>query len=93
MPFNLTRRDAVPTFPRPHVPDQALPAPGVRWTPARKAQLIAAIEQERITLEEACRRYALSVEEFQAWARARDAHGVPGLRTTRVQIYRMTAGR
>jgi hypothetical protein len=30
----------------------------------------------------------LSVEEFLAWQRAIDTHGVPGLRVTRLQIYR-----
>ena len=41
-----------------------------------------------LTLEEACRRYTLSVEEFLAWQRAIERHGVPGLRATRVQQYR-----
>ncbi len=70
-----------------------LPAPGVRWTPGRKTQLVAAVEGGVITLEEACRRYALSLEEFRSWQEAIEAHGVPGLRTTRTQIHRMTAGR
>jgi Protein of unknown function (DUF1153) len=43
-----------------------------------------------LTLEEACRRYQLSVEEFHAWQKAIDAHGVAGLRVTRLQIYRDT---
>jgi hypothetical protein len=30
----------------------------------------------------------LSVEEFAAWQRAIEAHGVAGLRVTRLQIYR-----
>jgi hypothetical protein len=41
-----------------------------------------------ISLEEVCRRYELTVEEFLAWERAIDTHGVPGLRVTRLQIYR-----
>jgi hypothetical protein len=41
-----------------------------------------------ISLEEVCRRYELSVEEFLAWQRAIDTHRVPGLRVTRLQIYR-----
>ncbi|HVB16920.1 MAG TPA: DUF1153 domain-containing protein, partial [Stellaceae bacterium] len=43
-----------------------------------------------ISLQEACRRYNLSVEEFLAWQRAIERHGVPGLRVTRLQIYRDT---
>jgi len=30
----------------------------------------------------------LSVEEFRAWQRAIESHGVAGLRVTRLQIYR-----
>jgi hypothetical protein len=41
-----------------------------------------------IDLEEACRRYELSEEEFHAWERGIAAYGVPGLRATRLQIYR-----
>ena len=33
-----------------------------------------------ITLEEACRRYRLSEEEFLAWQHAFEAYGLPGLR-------------
>jgi hypothetical protein len=43
-----------------------------------------------ISLQEACRRSKLSVEEFLAWQRAIDRYGVPGLRVTRLQIYRDT---
>ena len=41
-----------------------------------------------ITLEEACRRYELSEEEFLAWQRVFEVHGLPELRTTRIQSYR-----
>ena len=43
-----------------------------------------------ISLQEACRRYRLSVEEFLAWQRAIERYGIPGLRATRLQIYRDT---
>jgi len=43
-----------------------------------------------LSLQEACRRYNLSVEEFLAWQRSIDRYGVPGLRVTRLQIYRDT---
>jgi hypothetical protein len=39
-------------------------------------------------MEEACRRYHLSEEEFLAWERGIEAYGVAGLRITRLQIYR-----
>jgi len=41
-----------------------------------------------ISLEEACCRYLLSEEEFRAWERDIEVHGVAGLRSTRLQIYR-----
>jgi hypothetical protein len=43
-----------------------------------------------LSLDEARRRYMLSLEEFAAWERAIDRHGVHGLRVTRIQIYRDT---
>ncbi len=46
--------------------------------------------QRVIDLEEVCRRYNISAEEFLAWERAIERHGVPGLRVTRLQIYRDT---
>jgi hypothetical protein len=41
-----------------------------------------------ITVEEACRRYQLSEEEFLAWQRALEAHGLRGLSVTRIHFYR-----
>jgi len=49
------------------------------------------VQGGKITLEEACRRYGLTEEEFRAWQRAYDAHGLPGLRATRLQQYRTPA--
>jgi hypothetical protein len=45
----------------------------------RKALIVAAVRSGRITLEEACRRYALSIEEFVLWQRAVESGGVAGL--------------
>ena len=59
-----------------------------RWVPRRRAVIVNAVRTGVISLEEVCRRYELSVEEFLAWQRAIDTHGVPGLRVTRLQIYR-----
>jgi len=42
-------------------------------------------------LEEACRRYDLSVEEFMSWQRLIASHGIRGLRATRLQDYRAPA--
>jgi Protein of unknown function (DUF1153) len=68
-----------------------LPPPDTkRWVARRKAVVVNAVRSGAITLEEACRRYELSVEEFHAWQRAIETHGVAGLRVTRLQIYRDT---
>jgi hypothetical protein len=64
------------------------PADTRRWVVRRKAAVVAAVEAGKITLEEALRRYQLTEEEFRAWQRAYDAHGLPGLRATRLQQYR-----
>ena len=64
------------------------PADTRRWVVRRKAAVVAAVQGGRITLEEACRRYNLSEEEFRAWRRAFETHGMPGLRATRLQQYR-----
>jgi hypothetical protein len=69
--------------------DFDLPPPDTkRWVTRRKAVIVNAVRTGVISLEEVCRRYELSVEEFLAWQRAIDTHGVPGLRVTRLQIYR-----
>jgi hypothetical protein len=52
-----------------------------------------AVRVGMISLQEACLRYDLSVEEFLAWQRAVERHGIPGLRATRLQIYRGTKKR
>jgi transposase-like protein len=59
-----------------------------RWVVRRKAAVVAAVQAGKITMEEACRRYQLTEEEFRAWQRAYDTHGLPGLRATRLQQYR-----
>ena len=66
-----------------------LPPPETkRWVARRKSVVVNAVRAGVISLEEVCRRYELSVEEFLAWQTAIDTHGVPGLRVTRLQIYR-----
>ena len=68
-----------------------LPPPDTkRWVARRKAVVVDAVRNGAISLDEACRRYELSVEEFRAWQQAIDSHGVAGLRVTRLQIYRDT---
>jgi hypothetical protein len=49
---------------------------------------VTAVRTGVLSLDEACRRYNLSVEEFQAWEEALAKHGLGGLRTTRIRTYR-----
>ncbi len=66
-----------------------LPAPGMqRWVVRRKAQVVAAVRGGLLSMEEACSRYMLTVDEFLSWQSSIDQHGLPGLRTTRIQQYR-----
>ena len=75
----------------PEDPALDLPSPNTRrWVVRRKAVVVAAVRNGTLSLQEACRRYNLSVEEFLAWQRSIDRYGVPGLRVTRLQIYRDT---
>ena len=59
-----------------------------RWVIRRKAEVVAAFRGGLLSLEEACTRYTLTVEEFLAWQYSIDRHGLAGLRTTRIQQYR-----
>ena len=67
-----------------------LPGVGQRWTVRRKATIVEAVRGGWVPIDEACVLYSISVDEFIAWERDLDRYGVPGLRTTRYQIYRDT---
>ncbi len=68
----------------------ALPPPNTkRWVIRRKAAVVTAVRAGILSLEEACQRYHLSVEEFLSWQRLIDRHGMRGLRATRLQDYRL----
>ena len=64
------------------------PADTRRWVPRRKAEVVVAVRSGAISLEDACRLYHLTEEEFRAWDQGFEVHGVAGLRSTRLQIYR-----
>jgi hypothetical protein len=66
-----------------------LPPPGTRrWAVGRKAEVVAAVQGGLLSLDEACTRYRLTVDEFLSWQDSISRHGVSGLRTTRIQQYR-----
>jgi hypothetical protein len=67
----------------------SLPPPSTsRWVVRRKAEVVAAVNGGLLTVDEACARYTLSLEEFASWQRAVDRSGMPGLRVTRIQHYK-----
>lgn len=76
----MTRRpQARPTAriePLPTLP----PAGTRRWVARRKAQVVEAVMSNMLRLDEALRRYELSIEEFSAWKRRFYRSGVDGLR-------------
>ena len=59
-----------------------------RWVIRRKAEVVAAVAGGLLSVDEACARYSLSLEEFTSWQRAVDRSGMPGLRVTRIKHYR-----
>jgi hypothetical protein len=68
---------------------ESLPPPDTRrWVVRRKAEVIAAIRGGLLTAAEACARYRLSPEELELWQESIDRAGVPGLRVTRIQLYK-----
>lgn len=70
------------------VEDGLPPVNTTRWVARRKAEVLAAIADGRLTRAAACARYNISEAELRLWERAVECAGVPGLRVTRVQIYR-----
>jgi hypothetical protein len=67
----------------------SLPPPSTtRWVVRRKAEVVSAVNGGLLSVDEACERYGLSLEEFASWQRAVDRSGMPGLRVTRIQHYK-----
>lgn len=66
-----------------------LPPPDTkRWVARRKAEVVSAVRAGLLSLQDACRRYSLSEDEYRTWEKLLDDHGVRGLHTTRTQMYR-----
>jgi hypothetical protein len=58
-----------------------LPKPDTRrWVARRKAEVVAAVQGGLITLEDACDRYRLTVEEYLSWRHAISEYGLVGLK-------------
>ena len=68
-----------------------LPPPDLkRWVSRRKAEVVLAVEGGLLTLDEACRRYKLTVEEFLSWEHSLEHYGLNGLKISHAQQYRHT---
>ncbi len=66
-----------------------LPASNTRrWVVQRKAQVVVAVRGGLLSLEDACSRYRLTMDEFLNWQKSIDCHGLAGLQTTKTQAYR-----
>jgi hypothetical protein len=63
------------------IPIPTLPPAGTRrWVARRKAQVVDAVLSGMLKLDEALKRYELSIEEFSLWKRRFYRSGVDGLR-------------
>mgnify|MGYP003579609774 CR=1 FL=1 len=49
-----------------------------RWVIRRKAEIVLAVGGGLLSLDEACTRYHLTVEEFSSWQRATEKRGLLG---------------
>jgi CheY-like chemotaxis protein len=78
--------DAALTFSRLPPPDTS------RWVARRKAEVVDAIRAGRLSIEEACRRYRLTVEELAGWQRAFFRYGLAGLKVSRHRIEQARTG-
>src|SRR3546814_15609002 len=68
--------------------DSLPPRDTTRWVVRRKAEVVAAVSGGLLSVDAACERYGLTLEELASWQRAVERSGMPGLRVTRVQQYR-----
>jgi hypothetical protein len=58
------------------------PANTSRWVMRRKAEVVLAVEGGLLSIEGACSRYGLTLDEFSRWKSALARHGLRGLRAT-----------
>ncbi len=68
------------------------PSETVRWVASRKIMVLAAIDAGSLSIEEACLRYRLSIEEIASWSRLTELHGSDGLKISRLGEYRKGEG-
>lgn len=72
-----------------HLTLNDLPQPSTdRWVARRKAEVVAAVNGGLLTIDDACARYSLTLEELLSWQRAVERNGLAALRITKRQHYR-----
>jgi hypothetical protein len=54
----------------------------IRWVPRRKAEVVAAVTGGLLTVDDACERFGLTLEEYTSWERGVRQKGLRGLRAT-----------
>lgn len=59
-----------------------------RWTPTRKAAVVAEIAAGKLTFNQAVEFYDLGADELRDWLRRDAKHGTRGLSVTRRQALR-----
>ncbi len=59
-----------------------------RWTPGRKAEVVARILAGGMTFAQAVEQFALSDEELQGWIDREQKHGRRGLKVSALQALR-----
>lgn len=65
-----------------------LPPVDTRWVASRKETVVNAVTHGLLAKDEALRRYGLSEEEFDSWAKAMQKHGRAALKVTSLQRFR-----
>jgi hypothetical protein len=64
-------------------PLRDLPSADIKfWVPRHKAAVVMAVRGGILSIEEACKRYMLTEEEFYSWKEAIDQFGIVGLRAS-----------
>jgi hypothetical protein len=65
-----------------------LPTAPARWVVGRKAEVLDAIRDGSLSLEDACALYTLTSDEITSWRVAYNRHGLEGLKVKNIQTYR-----
>jgi hypothetical protein len=73
--------------------DTLPPVGTIRWVVRRKAEVVAAVAGGLLSVEQACERYHLTIEELSSWRQAVDRSGLQGLKINRVEAFRRKSAR